>query len=123
MVRKTKTISFGERVLRIPFTIVPNSIFCLHYYVILLLRCVKYQSSDDQLVCYMNRERLVRGSYSWLSKWLTYSCGVLGLDALNTHSLRRGGDSPCQRPTWICLKSETLETGKVWPCCYTWSGQ
>ena len=39
----------------------------------------------------MRGDRLLRGSYDWLSKRLTCSCKVLGLSKLNTHSFCRGG--------------------------------
>ena len=90
-VRRTKTILYKERELIIPFTIIPGSIYCVYKHTKDLMSMCSYSSANSQLVCYMKRGRLVRGTYSWLSGRLRLSCDVLGLTRLTTHSLRRGG--------------------------------
>ena len=91
--RRTKTISFKERVLYIPFVRIPGSIFCVLYYVSLLLSMLLLPSRTCQLVGFMRNGRWVRGSYSWYLSKLKSLCVRSGLDPMTTHSLRRGGAS------------------------------
>jgi hypothetical protein len=91
--RRTKTISFKERVLYIPFSIIPGSIFCLHYYLVLLISMVVYPSETAQVVGYMKLDKFCRGSYTWYLKKLKALCVKAGVEQLTTHSLRRGGAS------------------------------
>ena len=65
-VRRTKIISFRERVLTIPFNIIPNS----HHYVVLLMKLAPYDRSDSELVTYRVGSKLVRGTYVWFAKRL-----------------------------------------------------
>ena len=89
-VRRTKTISFRERVLQIPFNTLSDSIFCVNRFIRLLYTLVTYPSSDSQLVGYMQTDRWVRGSYSWLQRRLTKLCSELDLVRTTSHSFRRG---------------------------------
>ena len=89
-VRRTKTISFRERVLTIPFTYLHGSCFCVCHYVKLLLQRGRISNRPHQLVAYVKGDKWVRGSYSWLSKRVKMVCNVLQLQELTTHSFRRG---------------------------------
>ena len=89
-VRRSKTICFGERVLQVPFNILPDSIFCVHRFCKLLFKLVSYPDVDSQLISYMSGARCVRASYSWFSNRLTVTCARLNLVRLTSHSLRRG---------------------------------
>ena len=90
--RRTKTVSFKERVLEIPFSYIPGSPFCVASYIKLLLSSVGH-SGVAQLISYLSPFGVVRGTYSWLSSRITRASKALGLDSFTTHSLRRGGAS------------------------------
>ena len=92
-VHRTKTISFKERVLVIPFNSLPCSIFCVQRFVSLLLSMVHFPSRNSQLISYMIGSRFVRGTYTWFSKKLSGLCDNLQLEHVSSHSLRRGGAS------------------------------
>ena len=92
-IRRTKTISFKERVLYIPFSIIQGSVFCIHHYLILLFSMVIYPAADSQVVGYMKTGRFCRGTYSWYLRKLSVLCKRANLEHLTTHSLRRGGAS------------------------------
>ena len=92
-VRRTKTISFRERVLSIPFHRMTGSIFCVFLFYILLLSLVTYPSRESQLISYMRNGSWVRGSFRWFSLKLTGISNMLSLSGVSTHSLRRGGAS------------------------------
>ena len=91
--RRTKTISFKERVLYIPFSYIQGSIFCLGYYLTLLFGMVIYPTSGAQVVGFMKDNIFRRGTYSWYLKKLKRLCVGAGIEMLSTHSLRRGGAS------------------------------
>ena len=91
--RRTKTISFKERVLYIPFTVIRGSIFCLHFYLTLLFGIVLYPTQDAQVVGFMRNSQFCRGSYTWYLKKLRNLCTRARIDHMTTHSLRRGGAS------------------------------
>ena len=92
-VRRTKTISFQERVLFIPFVPIKGSIFCICTFLRLLLGRVVYPSPGSQLVGYMSNGTYTRGTYKWYSKKLSNLCKVCELVKLSSHSMRRGGAS------------------------------
>ena len=92
-VRRTKTISFNERILYIPLVPIPASIFCVHYYLARLYSSVNYPKQDSQLIGYMSQGKYVRASYGWYSKKLSNLCVKLDLVMMSTHSMRRGGAS------------------------------
>ena len=91
-VRRTKTISFGERVLEVPLVCLPGSPFCIYVFLSMLL-CKVGNMGSIQLISYGSARRLVRGTYSWFSSKLKMYSQKLGLQSCTTHSLRRGGAS------------------------------
>ena len=93
VVRRTKTISYKERVLEIPFVPVRGSMFCVYTFVQLLFSMLDYPGSDSQLVGYMGRGGYTRCSYGWYCKKLSNLCTVLKLEKMSSHSMRRGGAS------------------------------
>ena len=90
MVKRTKTISFREHVLTIPFFKIPGSILCVYRFVMMLLCFVKHPFQDSQFVSYVHNGTWTRATYSWFMRRLTKVCSDLGLVRLTTHSLRRG---------------------------------
>ena len=93
VVRRTKTICFKERELFIPFVPIPDSIFCLYFYLTLLWSQLDYPGLDSQLVVFMKAGCYVRASYTWYSKKLTKLCMCLNLEKMSSHSMRCGGAS------------------------------
>ena len=91
-VRRTKTISFKERVLELPFAWITDSPFCVATYLYRLISCLGL-SPSAQLITYRSQHRLVRGTYSWLCNRIRKSVSQLRLESFTTHSLRRGGAS------------------------------
>ena len=92
-INRSKTISFKERVLSIPFNILSGSIFCVHRLFLLLCSLVTYPSPDSQLISFMRNGVWVRVSYSWFTRRLKTSSSELMGSKWSTHSLRRGGAS------------------------------
>ena len=92
-VRRTKTISYNERVLFIPFVPILGSIFCVCHFLAVLWGMVVYPKGDSQLVSHMSNGKWVRGTYGWYAKKLSKLCVVRGLEMLLSHSMRRGGAS------------------------------
>ena len=105
---RSKTISFKERVLRIPFNIAPGSIFCVHRFIRLLLSLVTHPSGSSQLVSYVKQGRWVRATYSWFMKRLTGVCIELKLVGVSTHSLRRGGASALEASGFSLLEIKDM---------------
>ena len=91
-VRRTKTISFRERVLEIPFSLLPGSPFCISTLLHNLMIKV-HHSGNDQLISFRRESSLVRGTYSWFCARLHKLSYALGLESFTSHSLRRGGAS------------------------------
>ena len=91
-VKRTKTISFGERVLEIPFSPLQGSPFCVVAHLSALLSITKHPPTT-QLISFKAAGRLVRGTYTWFCGRLRKLSGRLGLESFTTHSLRRGGAS------------------------------
>ena len=81
LVRHTKTISFSERVLEIPFVSLPGSSFCVKRYLLLLLEQIG-SVSDRQLISFRRSGVVVRGTYSWFSKKIKKMYQVAGLDPI-----------------------------------------
>lgn len=88
---KTKTIQYGERVLQIPFTTIPCSIFCVSRYVNMLVSRLKVTGTDYVFQYYRSGTRRPM-SYEWYSKRLRRLTARIGLEGkVTSHSLRRGG--------------------------------
>ena len=89
-VHRTKTISFKERVLEVPFTVIPGSPFCVASHITLLMSRLPLMP-NNQLISYLDGDRLVRGTYSWLCSRIRKTCHCVGIESFTSHSLRRGG--------------------------------
>jgi hypothetical protein len=88
---RTKTIQYGERVLEIPFTLTPGSIFCVTRYVRLLMLRLQITGSDNVFQYYRGGVRRPM-SYDWYSTRLKELSKRIGIqDKVSSHSLRRGG--------------------------------
>ena len=92
-IRRSKTIGFKERILLLPFNKLDGSIFCIYRVYCLLRSLVFFPSPYTQLISYVKKGKLVRGSYTWLMRRLTSKSHELKMTGLSTHSLRRGGAS------------------------------
>lgn len=90
-VHKSKTITFGERVFIVPFSLIPCSCFCLDYYLRVYLSRVNHPSGESNLFSRYVQGRLVPASYNWFNGRLGKMCHDLGVPKLTSHSLRRGG--------------------------------
>lgn len=90
-IRKSKTISFGERVFVVLFNIVPCSCFCFAHYLRIFLASVRPKSPDMHLFSRVVRVVLSPVTYSWFSACLRNVCTALRLPSYTSHSLRRGG--------------------------------
>ena len=90
---RTKTIQYGERILQIPFTLVPGSPLCVVYFIKYLL--VHTGARPDQpLFQYRRHGRFKPMTYSAFSGELRRLTKLIGLDGkVSSHSLRRGGAS------------------------------
>ena len=92
VVDRTKTISFKERQLFLPYTRIQGSIFCLEYYLDKLVVSLGKVTPSTQVISYLNKQGvLVRGTYSWLHGRIAKMCVCLRLNNVTSHSLRRGG--------------------------------
>ena len=89
--RRTKTIAFRERVLEIPLVSIPNSIFCVKFYIGCLLALVQHPSARSQFLSYVKGSKIIPCTYQWFSHKLSQACVRLGLNKYTSHSLRRGG--------------------------------
>ena len=92
-IRRSKTIGFKERILLLPFNKLDGSIFCIYRVYCLLRSLVFFPSPYTQLISYVKKGKLVRGSYTWLMRRLTSKSHELKMTGLSTPSLRRGGAS------------------------------
>lgn len=90
-VRKSKTITFGERVFKAPFTRVSCSCFCFCYYLHVYLSRVCFLDPLSHLFSRKRGGKLVPASYAWFSGRLRKDCQCLNMPVLTSHSLRRGG--------------------------------
>ena len=90
--RRTKTISFRERILEFPFSNIEGSPFCVKKHLLALIDMV-HHSPTTQLISYFKGARVIRGTYSWLASRLHKLSKQLRLESFTSHSLRRGGAS------------------------------
>ena len=90
---RTKTIQYGERVLEIPFSVIPGSPLCVASFLGRLLKRTGV-SGGDLLFQYFHRGRLMVMSYEVFSVELKRLSKLVGLEGkVSSHSLRRGGAS------------------------------
>ena len=88
---KTKTIQYGERILEIPFTQVPGSIFCVSQFVHQLVIRMKLSETDNVFQYYQGGVKKPM-SYHWYTTKLKELSTRIGLAGkVTSHSLRRGG--------------------------------
>ena len=106
-VRRTKTISFRQRFLEIPFSPVRYSPFCVDYFIKVLIRMVGH-THRAQLISYKVNGKLVRGTYTWLCRKIKDACTRLRLNKFTSHSLRRGGASAMSDAKFTLLEIKDL---------------
>lgn len=90
-IRKSKTITAGERVFKAPFDRINCSCFCFDYYLQLYLSSIAFHSVDQHLFSRYVKGKITPVSYGWFGSRLRNVCVALGLPAYTSHSLRRGG--------------------------------
>ena len=106
-VNRSKTISFKERVLEIPFSTIKGSPFCIRHHLLELFAKVGHDPSS-QLISYISRARLVRGTYKWFNTKLLALSTRLGFLSFTTQSLRRGGASAMADAGFSLLEIKNL---------------
>lgn len=91
-IRKSKTITFGERNFVVPFARLYCSCFCFEHYLRQLFSMVRYPSLEHPLFARFDRaHRLIPANYNWFSNRLRNVCHALDIPVLTSHSLRREG--------------------------------
>lgn len=78
-VRKSKTITFGERVFKAPFARIYCSCFCFDYYLRMFFSSVKITDDTTHLFSRIRSGKLIPATYAWFSGRLRNCCQILNV--------------------------------------------